>query len=498
MDMMTAAPTVKGGLPNRLFLHIAAADEETLRLCPQHDWNNVRAVAQLMICTWFYQAALFSIIAHRLFAAPGQIRPELLLASAFLASFILLIDSYMVMRSGWHLSGTQELKRGGIDISGGIGPRLKAGFFLAIRITLSIGIAQLTAIFLSLIIFDSDCTARLQATNLNANAVLTSNATALVDGEIQRATDAVNTESAQETALASQVTALRQDQVDPSSGNAQVQMAQQEVTQLLTQKAAADQAVQQAETFASDELAGIKGAPDNSGIPGDGPRRQAALEAVDNAKDQDQQIAAALQAAQNRLDALYSQSSSRSQTTQQQSHAELPTFQNTLAAEDAKLTSMKNGLAALEAQRDNAIRAAVEDAPNYVPYDNGLLAQITVLDEIAHENPKIAAVIIVVDVTSFGFELAAVLAKVTSYVPTTYAALLARSAYMNVVRIVDEMMAELNPPSGSRSQVAPQTAPRDHEGRNTEGIAPFSDLIGSLPAPSKRRRGRPRKNPPFV
>lgn len=504
MDMMTAEPTVKGGFPNRLFLHIAAADEETLRLCPQHDWDNVRAVAQLMICTWFYQTLLFSIVSNRLFSAPGQVLPQLLLASAFLASFILLIDSYMVMRSGWHLSGIQELKRGGIDISGGIGPRLKAGFFLAIRITLSIGIAQLTAIFMSLLIFGSDITARLEEANRNANNALMSTTTALVDGELQRATDAVQAESAQDTALAAQVTALRQDQVDPSSGDAQVQMAQQEVTQLLTQKAAADQTLQQAETFASDELGGIKGTPDNSGIPGDGPRRQAALEAVDNAKDQDQQVGVALQAAQNRLEALYSQSSSRSQATEQQSHAELPGFQNMLAAEDAKLASMKNALAALEDHRDDAIRASVEGAPEYVPYDNGLIAQITVLDQIAHENPRIAAVIILVDVTSFGFELAAVLAKVTSYVPTTYAALLARSAYMNVVRIVDEMMDELNPPSSkpsSDAQIIPPIIPRNETRRNaarpSPATDPFSSPPGPLSAPPKRGRGRPRKKPPL-
>jgi len=502
MDMMSPEPIAKGGFPNRFFLHIAGVAEEKLRLSPEDDWDNVRAVAQIMICTWFYQTGLFSLISHRLFAARGQLRPELILTSAFLASFILLIDSYMVMRSGWHLSGIQELKRGGVDISGGIGPRLKAGFFLAIRITLSIGIAQLTAIFLSLLIFGSDITARLQEANLKANAAVISTATTLVDAQIQRATDAVNAETSQEAALATQVTALRQNQVDPSAGDAQVQLAQQAVTQLLAQKAAADQAVQQAETFASDELGGIVGAPGNSGVPGDGPRRRAALEAVNNAKDQDQQIAAALVTAQNRLDALHSQSLTRTQTTEQESHAELPTFQTLLDAEDAKLTSMKNALAALGAHRDDAIRTAVEAAPDYVPYNNGLLTQITVLDQIAHENREIEAVIILVDVTSFGFELAAVLAKVTSYVPTTYAALLARDAYMNVVRIVDEMMAQLNALSGEAQQEGRTAHPlglRDEPEQSATRPAPGDDLFSS-PAeppstPPKRGRGRPRNKP---
>jgi hypothetical protein len=503
MDMMTAQPVARSGFVNRLLLHIAGVDEATLRLCPQHDWDNARAVAQIMICTWLYQTGLFSIISHRLFAAPGQLRPELLITSAFLATFILLIDSYMVMRSGWHLSGIEELKRGGIDISGGVGKRLKAGIFLAIRIILSIGIAQLTAIFFSLMIFGADITARLEATNRNANAILVGNATTLIDGNIQQAADAVKTESAQEAALAAQVTALRQNQIDPSANDAQLQLAQQEVGQLQTQKGAADQAVQQAETFASNELGGIKGAPGNSGIPGPGPRRQAALEAVSNAKDQDQQIGAALEAAQDRLDALRSKSITRNQTIEQQSHAELPAFQNMLSAEDAKLTSMKGALAVLESQRDDAIRTAVEGALGFVPYNNGLLTQITVLDQIAHENRKIEAVIILVDVTSFGFELAAVRAKVTSYVPTTYAALLARSAYMQVVRLVDEMMEELNAPSrkpNPEPPFIPPIMPQDKTGLDPErpptGTDPFSSAIGPLPGPPKRRRGRPRKTPP--
>ena len=489
MDMMTPPQPNKCGRIKRMALHIAGVDEETLQLCPEHDWNNVYAVTALMICTWLYQTGLFVVISHRLFAAPGQFRPELLLASAFLASFILLIDSYMVMRSGWHLSGIAELKRGGIDISGGIGARLKAGLFLSIRIILSIGIAQLTAIFLSLLIFGSDTNSRLREINLNANASLTSTATALVDGEIQRAADAVTAESTQEAALAAQVTALRQDQIDPASGDAQVQMAQQEVTQLLAEKAADDQAVQQAEAFSTDELGGVRGAPANSGVAGAGPRYQAAMDAVENAKTQDQQIGAALAAAQNRLDALHTQSVARSQSTEQQSNAALPAFESTLTAEDAKLAAMKNALAALEAHRDDAIRAAVEAAPNYVPYDKGLLAQITALNEVARASPKIAAVIILVDVTSFGFELAAVLAKVTSYVPTTYAALLARSAYMRVVRIVDEMMEELDASADGARNTKPGAR------GTTLGDVLFSNPSEPPPAPPKRGRGRPRKNP---
>ncbi len=56
----------------RFLTKIAGADAETLRLCPPHDWGNVGAVAGIMIFTWLYQATLFFLISHLLFAPAGQ------------------------------------------------------------------------------------------------------------------------------------------------------------------------------------------------------------------------------------------------------------------------------------------------------------------------------------------------------------------------------------------------------------------------------------------
>ena len=106
-----------------------------------------------------------------------------------------------------------------------------------------------------------------------------------------------------------------------------------------------------------------------------------------------------------------------------------------------------------------------------------------------------------IDVISFGFELAAVLAKVTSYVPTTYAALLARDAYLRVVRMVDEMMVELKDGATSKNreaEILPPDLPADdergHNGAST-GPNPFDNPDDDSPQPPKRPRGRPRKTP---
>lgn len=500
MDALTMKTTAKAGALAKLLIKVAGIDEETLRLCPRRDWDNVRAVGEIMLCTWLYQTGLFFIISSRLFASPGQIRPELVLASMFIATFILLIDSYMVMRSGWHLSGIEELKRGGLDISGGPIARIKAGIFLAVRILLSVGIAQLTAIFLAILIFAADIDARIQSAYLQANEGLIRSATALVDGEIRRATDDVTAESARHAALSAQISALQQNEIDPSANNAQVLEAQQEVTQLLAEKEKADDRVQSAETFASNELGGIKGSSANSGVPGPGPRHKAAIEQLADARSHAQDVARSLDAARGRLEALRGQISSANAEVRQRSQSQLPAFERAFAAESATLSAMKDHLSALTHGRDDAIRHAVENSPGYVGLDHGLLTQLAALKQIAQGDREIAAVILLIDLTSFGFELAAVLAKVTSYVPTTYAAFLARDAYLGAVRTVDAMAKELD--RGRRDDNEPQVPPRATPANQNGGgmdlrqnPSPSATSGEPSPTPAKRPRGRPRKHP---
>jgi hypothetical protein len=302
------------------------------------------------------------------------------------------------------------------------------------------------------------------------------------------------------------VTALRQDRIDPSANRPEMQQANQEVTQLLSEKAKADEAVQHAETFASDELGGIRGSQENSGVPGDGPRRRAAMEALDNARSDAAKVSAALDAARARIDVLHQQSAASDQTSAQRSETELPRFDAALATEEGKVRTLRDDLDRRTEHREEAIRAAVEAAPNYIPPANGVLSQIKALEHLAKDDPKIAVTIILVDVVSFGFELAAVLAKVTSYVPTLYTALLARNAYMRVVRLVDGMMAELNRGPGAEeakrdpsSQAGRHANPRQDDPADDSGSNHGSDPFENLGDPSspgtKRPRGRPPKSP---
>jgi hypothetical protein len=427
----------------KFLMKISGVDEETLAQCPQHDWDNVRAIGEIMLCTWLYQTALFSLVGHLLFAEPGHFRIDLVLTAMFIATFIMEIDSYMVMRSGWHLAGIQELKRAGFDISGGQWARLKAGLFLSIRIILSVGLAQLTAIFVSLIIFSADIRSRTQDTYLKSNAHLVGPATALVDAGIQRATDAVAVQMKRVNALAGQIEALRQNEIDPSSGDPQVRQAQKEVDQLIERKAKTDNEVRDAETFVSNEYAGIKGAAGNTGVVGHGPRYRAALDQANQAKKRDAQLDKDLGAARQRLDDFRKQVPAQNDSIIQRSREQLPGFDQSLTAENTKLADLNGELAQLTAGREHAIRNAIEQAPDHVAADRGFLAQIHVLERMAEDDTKIALIILLIDVISFGFELAAVLVKVTSYVPTRYAALLAGNTYMHAVTIAEDLAGRL-------------------------------------------------------
>lgn len=496
MDMQRdPSPHAKPGRLMKLFIKITGVDEETLSTCPQADWDTVRHLGELMIFTWIYQVALLALVGHQLFAARGQFRPDIVLVAAFLGTFILSIDSWLFYRSGWNISGIDHLLQGGLDIAGGLHARLKANVSLAVRLVLSVGMAQLTAIFVSLLVFASDIHARIEETYQEANAHLIAPAAATVDAAIKRATDTVTVQTEHVNALAAQIAALHQREINPESGNPQIGDAEAEVSRLTSEKAKSDEAVTQAQTFATNEYGGIRGAAGNSGIAGQGPRYRAAMQELANARAHAHQADADLDAARTRLDALRQPGSATAQI--QRAQDQLPDFQKNLDAETAKLADLKNQLAALIAGREDAIRRAVERAPDHVGYDDGFLARIRVLGQIADEDAKIASIIILIDIVSMGFELAAVLAKVTGYVPTAYAAFIARDAYLRVVRIVDEIMSELKTIDGWDPKWPELLDPDKPTGDEPEAklVPDVEPPKGPNVQPPKRGRGRPPRHP---
>lgn len=482
----------------KLYIWLTGVVGEILQLCGEKDHNYIRAYGRVLLGWFIWTTLILCLVSHRLFAAPGDIRPDLILGSIALTAQVLAIDGLIIYRSGFEANGLLGLQRGGLNIGGGPGP-VASFAFLAVRLTLSIAIAQLLALLSGLIVFGADVDSRIYLTNEKANAPLIAEATSIVDADIERAKVAMKTQAARVGSLSAQITTLRQHDIDPGANDPQIQQAEQEVNRLIDEKRTADDAVVTAQNFATMELGGVKVAPGNSGIAGNGPRYKAAMTAVETAKQHAQEVAASLEAARTRLDELRKRLASSDKAEQERSHGELPGYEATLTSEEAKLSRLKEELDALVARRADSIRQGVERAPNFVPLNKGILGQLRALEELSAEDRVIGSVILLVDLVSMALDMAGVIAKATSYLPMEYCDRLARISYATDVRMVDELMAELNrkPDPESPIEFPPPPPPaNDNEpsGGSSNGVDPFSDLDDPQPEPPARPRGRPRKH----
>lgn len=402
MDTLApAVPADEPGFITRGLIFVAGVDLKTLRECPAHDWDNARAIGLLMVFVWVYQTALIAIVAHRLLAADGQLHLALAAMSMLISTMLLLIDSYGFCRAGFHADGIRELARAGLDISGGFAVKFAARLFLAFRILQALVFAQLTAIFMSLILYHGDVMAHLEHRYQQQNAALIAAATRRVDGDIQQARDAVSGAQQRVDAL--------QKQIDVT-------------------------------------LAYLRG-----------PQPW------------------------------------RNQERARQAQTMLPELQRDLEAATATLATLRENLSARTSERDPAIQAAIDQSPARVETATGILAQIGALRQIASD-PEVLLVIILIDLTSFGLDTAAVLAKTTTFIPTTYAALLARNAYASVVTIADELVEIINR-TGPTEGENPAHPARPRPGNRSTNATWFPTVPGRRDeaTPGKRPRGRPRK-----
>jgi predicted nucleic acid-binding Zn-ribbon protein len=372
---------------------------------------------------------------------------------------------------------------------------------LIVRLAISVGIAILTGLFVSLLVFGPDIDRRLDRDFREANAHLISDAVTIADADIQRTTDAVKEQSAHIATLSGQVSSIRQNEIDPTQNDVQVTETQSEINALLAQKVKADSEIETLESYAADEKGGIKSAANNSGIAGAGARYRAAQEKLAAARTHAREIDKSLDTARSRLDALRRRLASDGEAVKHRSDDQLPGFEQELAAENAKLDGLQTHLANLTQGREASIRRSLEASPDYVKADAGFLAKIRALEKIANEDTKIGYLILVFELVAGGLKLGAIVGKVAAFCPTTYSAMLAKDVFMRAVRIVDEMTREMNHRDERRSsgpEILPGPIPTND---NPNPGPPAADgLFGpdgfQPPVPPKRPRGRPRKSPP--
>jgi hypothetical protein len=438
----------------KLLIYIGGGDPETLARCPKAERDHILLLALIPLCVFLYQAGIYGLTAHYLFAAPQTFRPDLILVGIFLAVFFLVQDAYVFNRAGSYAAGAFELGLRATRAS-----IAKTASFTVARLVEAVGVSQLCAIFFALILFSHDIGIPIKKEWLHEDAALIAAASQPIDAEIRRQTDVVNKQAELVTQLTGQVSTLQQRQVDPYAGNMEMQQAEVELKALLDQRVAAGDAVAAAGLFASNELAGIKGSPQNSGKPGKGPRRAAALEQLKNAQDRANSLESDIGAARGRIDALRKQLDANSTTAKPE--GELPAYKQSLAEARDKLNALEAQLRELVNGRDAAIQAAVETAPDYVPYDDGLLHRIVVLEQIVNSDRNVFLMVLLIDLTALGLELAGVLAKLTVYIPSSYNALLVHDTTLRIDEIADNLKKRYDDRDADPTTPPESPAPND-------------------------------------
>jgi hypothetical protein len=486
-------------------IRLAGADPETLAQCPPRDLDNVKAVSFIMLGVWIYQTALLSIVGHRMIAEPGTIRPEIIGGAVLIATIVLLVDSFMIMRSSWHLHGIQELDRGGIDISGGIGLKIKNGIFLVFRLALSVVLAQLMAVFIALILFANDTAKETDRIYQQANATLFAEAATREDQNIDQARQGVLVSDERLRKLDAESAELRGKLISPEEEDPSLKSLRDQVEALQQDQRRAAARLSDAEEFSANELAGIRASAENSGKPGVGPRRKAAEERVAAARKNAEDVGRALDAARTELGIAQDKARRAADLKRDQANKRLTELSGDITAERLHNQVATATYGSLTENREASIRARVEQDPSRVDRDDSFLAQLRALRILANDR-EIAIIIILIDLAMFGIEIAAVLAKVTSFVPTAYATTLAKESYLQALQTARSIAREINieaapaTPRDAQMEERIEIPEAEDDGQNADDDLDKPDGFTSLQAilnnAAPRRRGRPPKAGP--
>lgn len=427
----------------RFQIWLTGTDRELLATCPSRDIGNVKTIAWLMIGVWLWQTAMFALVAHMMLARAGDIRPSLIATAMLIATMILLIDSYMIMRSSWYVHGLEELKRGGLGIQVSLVARIKSWMSLAVRLFISLVLAMLIALFCAVLLFGKDISKDIEAAYQQQNARLMSAVTTRVDSDLRKKADALAAANAVAARLNDEEASLRRIIVDPTVTDAEMKLMLDRIGRLEEAKRNADRTLTAAEAFASNELAGVRGAPGNSGIPGAGPIRRAAEERLQAARRAVETIGQELTAAQTRLRELQELGAASAKRRAEAATQKLADVTRERPTAQARAATLEEEYRAMSTRREQAIQAALEADPSYLPKDDGLLARVRVLKQMMND-PWVFTIVVLFDLAFFALELAAVLSKITTFVPASYSVALAYEDYLRAYQYAQALADEIN------------------------------------------------------
>jgi Domain of unknown function (DUF4407) len=484
----------------RFLLWIVGVDKKILATqCRPQDVSTIAAQGALLIGSISLTAGILILISHRLFGEPGHLDPRLVTGSLAIAGLIGAVDAYCFYRASWFDAGVQSLSEwGGLAVTSSASKYTASVLKFAVRAAISVPLSLLSGLFLGVTVYYADISSIIQRDYLRNNSAIFARAATSVDEAIGHTAKSIKVKETEIDALSNQLTSIRGNAIDPTS-KLDDASAQRELDALLSQKAAADEDVRRSETTQALERGGISG-PRTSGVAGNGPRFRAAVQEVANAKAHAQQVGEALAAARVRLEKQREKDAVATAEAKQRAERGVPAFEEKLRLANLDLSRLKDQLNELTQNRNETIRRSVETSPSQVKSNDGVLAQIMALGELANKDGKIALTIWLFELAAVALELAAVCSKALVHIPTDYSKVVAKDAILHSVKMVDEMMADISAATkkpDASSDAPPWGKPGNDnfpsKGPNIDVTPDKGSEDPPSPPPPKRGRGRPRK-----
>lgn len=412
----------------RFQMRLVGVDAKEIAGSPQRDIDMVTTLFWVMAGVWLWQSIVFALTLHMVLAAQGELRPVLVGVALLLATIILLYDSYGIMMPSWTAHGLEELRRGGIDLQVPLLQRIANASWLTLRLMAAVVTSIMITLFCSLQVFERDITeeslrfARAENKELAVTAEGRFNRL-LTDLDEDRARLAQNRDGlmAEEAQLRHRLEGGGDDS-DPT-----LRPLADALARLAAEKTEAENALRQAEERAANELGGAR-TSETTGIPGNGPRAQAARQRIQAARRALEAKAQEVDEARARLAATRDQR--RGDIAQQATDAQarLAALQVPKEEFEAKLKANTEERARLIADHGKTITAEVSLDPMRATATSGFLGKVKALWRISAD-PVIGFVTVLFDIFFFSIEMAAIVSKLATFVPSTYATRLARTEH---------------------------------------------------------------------
>jgi hypothetical protein len=173
--------------------------------------------------------------------------------------------------------------------------------------------------------------------------------------------------------------------------------------------------------------------------------------------------------------------------------AALQGYENKSAAADKKAQESGKAYTDMLAVRGEVLRTAIENDPRFLPEPRGLLARLSALRAISHEDGFVAVGIVLVDLVGIGIELWILILSVAQC-PTRLSVALYCEHMKSTSAAARELIAAIKQPVPERTH-EPQVSGNEGDDRLSESppiVGGAGDTGSSFPP--RRPRGRPRKN----